>query len=94
MASLILGLGKLGGGGWSALCSNCFTPREWTFHYHWVGGWVAQEPVCTCLAKKEFRASARNWTADHPARSLVNVLTMQPYLLLYSRTTVKLFGNY
>jgi hypothetical protein len=27
---------------------------------HWVGGWVAPEPICTCLMKKKFLASARN----------------------------------
>jgi hypothetical protein len=34
------------GGELSASCPYLFTPEERTHGTRWIGGWVAQEPVC------------------------------------------------
>jgi len=59
----------LDGGEWSASYPSKCTPREVPSHTHWIACWAGKNLVPTGI-----------WTPDHPACSLVTILTMLSWL--------------
>jgi hypothetical protein len=80
MYSLTLALDE---GEWSSSWPGHFTTRERAPDTHWIGGWVGPRAGLDTVSKRKIPSPHWESNPDHPACSLVAILTELSQLLLF-----------